>query len=213
MELPFSRDAFLDVFAAYNTSWWVVALAFWILTVAIWASAMSGHLVSRWVFGLLAAQWGWSAVAYHAILFSRINRAAWLFAAAFVIEAGVLMWYGAGEEREVRRGRPIARIVGSCLILYGLMYPIIAVISGHAYPRVPTFGLPCPTTIVTAGFLMFVDDRVPLAVLVVPLLWSMIGASAAFTLGMHLDLALIAAAGVYAYLTWPSISRIAADER
>ena len=47
MELPFSRDAFLDVFAAYNTSWWVVALAFWILTVALWASAMSGHQVRR----------------------------------------------------------------------------------------------------------------------------------------------------------------------
>ena len=56
---------------------------------------------------------------------------------------------------------------------------------------------------------MLVDDRVPLVVLVVPLLWSTIGALAAFTLGMHFDLALIAAAGAYAYLAWPR-SRITA---
>jgi hypothetical protein len=30
--MPFSRDAFLDVFAVYNHTWWPVALAVWMAT-------------------------------------------------------------------------------------------------------------------------------------------------------------------------------------
>jgi Family of unknown function (DUF6064) len=197
MALPFTRDAFLDVFAAYNTSWWLIAFAFWILTLTAFVSVARGHDESRWTFGLLAVQWGWSAVAYHAILFSRINPVAWAFAAIFLVQAGLLVWYGAADDRlRFGQGRAIARhpalgMIAYGLIAYGLLYPFIVLAGGHVYPRLPTFGVPCPTTIVTIGFMLLVDERLPVALVVVPLLWSVIGGSAAFTLGMHADLALI----------------------
>jgi len=60
----------------------------------------------------------------------------------------------------------------------------------------PTFGLPCPTTIFTIGLLMFACSPVPRSVFVVPVLWSLVGATAAFSLGVWQDLGLVAAAAV-----------------
>jgi hypothetical protein len=114
------------------------------------------------------------------------------------------MWHGV-----VKRGLPFAdgrsrfQFVGHALIAYGLLYPVIALLDGHSYPRVPTFGLPCPTTIVTVGFLVLVRGRIPAALMVVPLAWAAIGGSAAFLLGVRADLALPVAGLALAVRAWP----------
>ena len=59
--------------------------------------------------------------------------------------------------------------------------------------RLPTFGLPCPTTIFTIGLLCFAVPPTPRSPLIVPLLWCLVGAQAAFLLGVQPDLGLIAA--------------------
>jgi hypothetical protein len=192
--LPFSTDAFLDVFAAYNTALWPVALLLWAATVAAFVACIERRDVSRWTFALLAVHWAWSAVAYQAALFTRINPAAWLFAALFLFEAGSLVWYGVvhGRLRLVTGAGSMRLRVAYALVGYGLLYPLIATMTGHSYPRVPTFGVPCPTTIVTIGFLMLVD-RPPVAVIAIPLIWTLVGGSAAWLLAMPADLALLVA--------------------
>jgi hypothetical protein len=191
MTLPFTPGQFLDTLAAYNNSFWPVALALWIATVAAFVSRLTGYRRGDWAFGVLAVQWAWSAIAYHATLFARINPAAWLFAGLFFFEAALLMWHGVVQNRLPLSSRGLtSRLLGYGLILYGLMYPLIAMLGGHAYPRVPTFGLPCPITIVTIGFQMLVPGRLPLSITVVPLLWSVVGGSAALLLGVRADLAL-----------------------
>jgi hypothetical protein len=57
----------------------------------------------------------------------------------------------------------------------------------------PTFGLPCPTTIFTIGILAFMISEYPRSVLVVPVLWCLVGAQAAFVLGVAQDMGLIVA--------------------
>jgi hypothetical protein len=55
--------------------------------------------------------------------------------------------------------------------------------------RIPTFGVPCPTTIFTAGLLMLAASRSwPLAI--VPVIWSLVAGSAAFLLDVRADYAL-----------------------
>src|SRR6478735_636787 len=51
-----------------------------------------------------------------------------------------------------------------------------------ADPAVPTFGLPCPTTIFTIGVLLFAKAPVPRSAFIVPVLWALVGSTAAFTL-------------------------------
>jgi hypothetical protein len=202
MQLPFSRDAFLDVLAAYNASWWPVALALWLVTLFAFAVRLRGRDAVHFTSGLLAFHWVWSGVAYHAALFSRINPAAWMFAAMFVIQAGLLVWYGILQQRlRFSGGSWTSQLVGYGLIAYGLLYPLIVLAGDHSYPRAPTFGLPCPTVLVTAGFLMLVRDPIPPLLVIVPLVWAVIGGSAAFLLDVRADLALPVAGVVLAVRT------------
>jgi hypothetical protein len=70
-----------------------------------------------------------------------------------------------------------------------LAYPLINAIDHRSLLRIPTFGLPCPTVIFTAGVLMLATPRW-WNLSIVPLIWSAIGGSAAFLLGIPADVAL-----------------------
>jgi hypothetical protein len=145
---------------------------------------------------VLAVHWAWSGLAYHAAFFSTINPAAWLFAGLFLVEAGLLFWYGvAGGRLRLSVGLSVRGILSWALIVYALLYPAIARGEGRVFPRLPTFGVPCPTTILTIGFLLAADRTLPRSVAVIPMMWACVGASAAFLFGVHADL-MLAAAGI-----------------
>jgi hypothetical protein len=71
------------------------------------------------------------------------------------------------------------------------LYPAIVAAEGHAFPRLPTFGVPCPTTILTIGFLLAADRPLPRLLTLVPIVWALIGGSAALLLGVHADMMLL----------------------
>jgi hypothetical protein len=83
---------------------------------------------------------------------------------------------------------------GLALIAYAaLLYPLCGFISGHAYPATPVFGVaPCRTTIFTVGVLLMGNWRAMRWLLVIPVIWSAIGGSAAFLLRVPEDFGLIA---------------------
>jgi hypothetical protein len=58
----------------------------------------------------------------------------------------------------------------------------------------PSFGVPCPTTLFTAGLLLSLEPGGPGApwyLLIIPLAWTLIGGSAAILLGVLPDVALL----------------------
>lgn len=80
------------------------------------------------------------------------------------------------------------------MIVFALaIYPAWSVSAGHNYPALPTFGLPCPTTIFTIGVLALSVRPYPRSPLVVPVLWSFIGIQAAFLLSVPQDISLVVA--------------------
>ena len=88
----------------------------------------------------------------------------------------------------------IYAVIGLLFIAYALIiYPLIGTYLGHGYPRLPTFGLPCPTTIFTFGIFLMADKKFPLSLLVIPLIWSIIGFFAALSLGITEDYMLLVA--------------------
>jgi hypothetical protein len=194
MGLPFSRDQFLDVFAAYNTALWPVAAILWLATLAGVVLLVRGRADSVGLTALLAIHWAWSGVAYHARFFSGINPAAWLFATLFVAQAAALAWSGVARRRlRFAWGRSPRHGLAGVLLVLALAYPGLALAAGHAWPRTPTFGVPCPTTLVTAGLLLAAVPPVPRWLAVTPVLWSIIGGSAALLLGVVPDLMLFVA--------------------
>ena len=161
MNLPFTRDQFFDVFAAYNGAFWPAAVVLWIASAAIVAVRLSaGRRRDRWIAALLVAHWAWSALAYHVAFFTRINPAAWLFAALFLGQAVLFFRVGVAQRRLSfapwgNAWAPLAWV----LIAYSLAYPVINAIDHLSLLRILTFGLPCPTTIFTAGVLMLATPR------------------------------------------------------
>jgi hypothetical protein len=74
-----------------------------------------------------------------------------------------------------------------------VIYPILGTVFGHAYPKLPTFGLPCPTTIFTFGILLTSTRRVPIKMLILPAIWAIIGFGAAVNFGIYEDIGLLLA--------------------
>ncbi len=198
MALPFSVDQFFDVFARYNTGVWPAplvlnALAAWVVFLVAQGRPPNG----RWVSAVLAVFWAWTAVAYHFAYFTAINPAAWAFGAVSLLGGLAFMWVGVVQGRlRFAFDRGLRSWTAGALVVFGLViYPLLGPMLGHRYPAVPTFGLPCPTTLFTIGILLFARCPVPRVVFVVPVLWCFVGATAAFTLGVYQDLGLLVAGG------------------
>ena len=166
----------------------------WLATVCGLVAFVLGRTASGRVLSLgLAAHWAWAGITYHLVFFSKINRAAWLFSGLFLTQAILLVWYSRDRVQfRLPRDRSLRHRVSQLLIIYALAYPLLALVEGNNLPRSPTFGVPCPTTILTIGFLLTAES-VPLAITIIPILWAFIGGSAAFLLGVRTDLALLAA--------------------
>lgn len=150
---------------------------------------------NRLISAVLALFWVWMAIAYHFVFFTAINPAAWLFGGLFLIAAFIFTWNGVVRSQLVFRVRSdVWGWLGGLLIAYALiLYPLLGWLFGHRYPELPTFGLPCPTTIFTLGILLFTKPPVPRSVFIVPLLWSAIGAIAAWQLNVLQDYGLLLA--------------------
>ena len=201
--MPFDVEQFLDVFGAYNRAVWpgqllLYGLALFLVARVWWRPRETGQGPILWGLAFL---WSWMAVVYHLAFFAPINPAARWFAAVFLLEALLLLFWGA-RQRAAASSRPSgARAwIGGALVAYGLvLYPLVSVVVGHRLPRAPTFGVPCPTTITTLGLLVWITPPARW-LLIVPLAWSFIGASAAFLFGMKEDIGL-SVAGITA-LAW-----------
>jgi len=196
LEIPFTPEQFHGVFRDYNTAvwpaqWFLVALALLAVVAVVRPRPWSGVAVAA-ILGFL---WGWMAVAYHLTFFARISPPAYAFAALSMVGAVVFIWQGTIRRRLAFQwvSGPKA-MAGTALIVFALIvYPVWSAYAGHPYPETPTFGVPCPTTIFTIGVLCFAVPPTTHSPLIVPILWCLVGAQAAFLFGVRPDIGLIAA--------------------
>ena len=196
--MPFTHQEFLDVFGAYNATMWPAALLLWLASVVVMvAFYRRGAARTRAVMVLLAIHWLWSGVVYHLLFFRPINPAASLFAAMFVLQAVLLLRWGLRSSRFVLTPRStVWSRVGTAFVAYSLVYPGLGLLFGLSYPRLPLFAVPCPTTILTVGVLLSAPKRDVRWLGVIPILWAGVGGSAALSLGVRADFALLAAGAV-----------------
>lgn len=202
MQLPFTAEQFLAVFAAYNQALYPAQwLAYALAALAVWLAWGGGAIAGRVCALILAAFWLTSGLGYHWHFFAAINPLAKVFAALFMVQAAGLaawaLWPGPGPGFGRRRDGRFW--VGAIIIAYALvLYPLLGWALGHGWPHQPLVGLtPCPTALFSFGLLLLTRRPAPLILLLIPLAWSLIGAFAAVGLGMGED-AVLAVAGVAA---------------
>ena len=193
MGVPFSRESFIAAFRSYNDAIGVMPLVLMMLALAVVAVARSSAAWRhRAIAAALAALWLWAGVVYHWGFFARINPAARIFGAAFVIQGALVLWRGTfrGTLMLDPRQGPAAAF-GWALITYALIaYPLVGWFAGHGYPDGPSFGAPCPMTIFFIGTLFWVQGRIPMALAVIPVLWGIVATSAAVQFGIVEDFGL-----------------------
>jgi hypothetical protein len=196
MDLPFSLVDFLNVFKNYNQTIFPLQIVFYFAAfLCIYFLYTGNKNATRIISIALAFFWLWMGIVYHIVFFSEINNAAYIFGGLFILQG--IMFAGCGLIRKklsFEYTKSAANKAGLFLIAYALIiYPVLGHNLGHAYPYSPTFGLPCPTTIFTLGILLFANKKMPMHLLIIPLLWSIVGFTAAFTLTIYEDIGLLAA--------------------
>ena len=209
MSLPFSEEQFLGVFARYNALIWPLQPLAWILAataVALVVRSADRRRASVAVGALLALFWVLSGAGYHLLSFSTLSPAAYVFGAAFLIEAALLL-EEAVRRRRLRFAVPGGwrRSAGAAALGYALvLYPLIGWLSGRPLAQGPYLGVaPCPTMIFTAGLLLWADGPARLRVVAIPLLWGAVGTVAALRLGVLEDLGMTVTAGILAVAYLP----------
>lgn len=197
--LPFSRDQFFDVFAAYNTAIWPAQIiAHGLAAMALGALWLPPKQARVTALCTLALMWGWTGAVYHILFFARINGGAIWFGSFFLAQASLFFIHAARPHSSDQSRTAWRRAWAWLLIVYALaIYPIIGMLSGHFYPGAPVFGVtPCPLVIFSFGLLLLVQEKTPWLLFVIPTLWSVIGGTSAFLLGVYQDWALPISAGV-----------------
>ena len=205
MNLPFTTAEFFEVFAAYNQAVFPVQfILIGLSLVGLYLLIRRKKEAGKYVNGFLALLWLWMAIVYHLVFFSSINPAAILFGVLFIVQGGIFLLYGFYRNRiSYRIEHNVYGVAGMSMIVYSiLLYPLLGWWNGHIYPASPTFGLPCPTTIFTFGILLFSISRLPWFILIIPVIWSIVGFSAALNFGMMEDGGLLIAGILTCVLLW-----------
>jgi hypothetical protein len=154
--LPFTREAFLQVFADYGAVHWPASLVAYIIAalsiVAILAGSRRAGIV---LFVGLALMWAWTGLFYHLVYFRPINGAAIFFGILFLLGA-VLLLLAASKSMEAVRWVGARSGIGWTLAAYALLgYPLLGFAEGLSYTGIPQFGItPCPTVLFTLAMIL-----------------------------------------------------------
>lgn len=195
MNLPFTPDQFLDVFKSYNLTVWPAQVFLFFLALLMIFFLFKKNIYSDKIVSVgLALFWLWIGIIYHLIFFTKINPAAYIFGSLFIIQGLLFVYYGVVKKKiTILYKNNFVGILSILLFLYALIfYPLLGYQFGHLYPSTPTFGLPCPTTIFTFGVLLLLEKK-NITIHIIPILWSLIGFTAAIKLGIYQDIGLLAA--------------------
>jgi hypothetical protein len=194
MRLPFTTEQFFHVFGNYNQSVWPMQIVLYLLgAISVILAILPTRNSNKIISVILAFLWLWMGIVYHLIFFTQINKAAYLFGIVYIIQSYLFILTGVFDSYLTFNLKFNVRgVTGVVFILYALIiYPIWGFLAGHLYPYIPIFGLPCPTTIFTFGFLLWTTQRFPKYLLIGPFLWSIIGFFAAIKLAVYQDYGLL----------------------
>jgi hypothetical protein len=189
--LMFAPRTYWRLFELHNAQWWPLQ---WLLLVAacvvVARAARGGTAVLRVGAAGLAATWVFVSASFLLQRYAPINWAAGAFAAAFVLQAAVLVLLATRTDLHATR-RGSRRAVGALLVGWALVgHPLLAAAAGRPWKQAEVFGIaPDPTAIATLGALLWADHRTRAtgvllrAARVVPIGWCAISAATLLTMG------------------------------
>ncbi len=197
MKTPFTTEQFFSVFERYNSVTFpaqiiLLLLGIFSLHVTIFSRAGKNQTVG----GLLGLFWIWMGLVYHITFFSSINPPAYIFGALFILQGIFFFWETYKRKKiEFSYSGGIVDYIAVFFVVFGLfIYPIISYLLTGSFAKTISFGLPCPTTIATFGFLMLARESLSKYLVIIPSLWALVGTTAAVSFNVYQDYLLIVSA-------------------
>jgi len=87
MQIPFTAEQFLQVFKQYNETIWPSQIMLYLFALlAVFFSFIKGKHSQKIISTILSLMWIWMGVVYHLLYFSSINKAAYIFGGAFILQ-------------------------------------------------------------------------------------------------------------------------------
>lgn len=197
MKVPFTTEQFFNVFEKYNSAMFpaqIIILLF--ALVGIFLLHSDKPFKDKYIGVFLGLLWIWTGFVYHFAFFTEINKAAFAFGGIFILQGVFILINSFLKEKLVFTLQPQAKdYIGYFFILFGsIIYPCIGYLNGGSLFKTIALGLPCPSTILTFGFLMLTTSKFPKYLLIIPSLWAIVGLSAAIHFGVYQDSMMILAA-------------------
>ena len=198
---------FFLMWAQANTALWPMDLLWYTAGIAAIILAIRPvRASSRVIAAFLAVYYVWLAIVFFGIYYTPLNDHSPAYAVMFAL--GGALFFVAGVIRRDLQFQPkwdLLGVTGGIFMVYALAYPLIDAVTGHEFPAAPVFGVaPCPSTIFTAGLLLWTRPGMPMYVLVAPLVWLMSQTPAeALAMGVVADVARVpVGASTMALLVW-----------
>lgn len=177
--LMFSPGTYWRLVALYQREVWPLqVLAFGAGVALLWLAARRPPGSVRAICAVVALAWLWVGWAFHLERYATINWAARHFAAAFALEALLLVVFGAVRPGpQFQAGRERGRVAGLILAVCGIvLYPIGSLIAGRPLTQAELFGvMPEPTALGSIGLLLAAGPARRDWLLVIPVLSLAIG--------------------------------------
>ncbi|MDT8392985.1 MAG: DUF6064 family protein [Bacteroidales bacterium] len=190
MKIPFTTQQFFEVIEQYNMT--VFPAQFIIILLGI-ASAIllftRKDSKNKLIGSFLGVLWIWTGIAYHFIFFTEINPAAWVFGGLFILQGLAFLFEALIRKRlafEIK-GQGIDYFAYLFILIGIFIYPVMLFLLEDSLHKTITLGLPCPSTILTFGFLILTSTKFPRYLLIIPALWTIVGTSAAINFGVYPD--------------------------
>jgi len=190
MKIPFTTEQFFEIIEKYNHAVFPAQL------ILILSGILSLILIhqkkdskNKIIGGFLGILWIWTGIAYHFAFFTEINKAAYVFGGFFVLQ-GLLFLLETFPRKKLEfefNGKFIDYLAYVFIIFGIIIYPIILYYLENSLGRTITLGLPCPSTILTFGFLMLTSSKLSKYLLIIPALWTIVGTGAAINFGVYPD--------------------------
>ncbi len=190
---PYDQQSWFNLVGDYNQAIWLaypIAVLFTLAMLSLLfrpTKTVSVDQSVRLLLALLSISWLWVGTVFHAQYFSNLNWAAPWFGWMFVFQ-GCLLLLVAFFVRETSwvslsswRGR-----LAIFLLLMGLVfYPLSGLLEGRTGMQLEWLPLlPASVTLVSFALIILLNSKWRHALVVIPVLWSVVSAAFATTLGL-----------------------------
>jgi len=197
MKIPFTTEQFFEIIEKYNVALFplqLVIILLGILSVILLHS--SKNYKNKFIGSFLGFLWIWIGIAYHLVFFTAINKAAYAFGALFILQGLFFIFETYSRKKlEFKFNGNVTDFIAYFFLIFGLaIYPILIYFLENSLETTIALGLPCPSTIMTFGFLMLTTRKFPKYLLIIPALWTIVGTSAAINFDVYPDFLMVISA-------------------